>query len=295
MRKIHPGKLGGPILGSLSATENNLSSLQTDTDIVFNPQGTGITRVDSHLQLNNISELRFGDADNSAYVGFKAPNDVTSYTLELPAAPPAANGYALLVNTNGSTSFGDFSLETNNNTTDSGAYYVALMDDADANDGSVTSITYSDNKIEFTPSTGTLNVNNVSTGNLGATGTSTLSTVDINGGNIDGTTIGSASAANGTFSNLTASSITETSSIVYKENINPIENALDAILNLAGVTYDRKDGSSQMEAGLIKEEVEKILPNVVKDDGIQYTKLTAYLIEAVKTLTKEINEIKKQG
>lgn len=295
MRKIHPGKLGGPILGSLSATENNLSSLQTDTDIVLNPQGSGITRVDSHLQLNNISELRFGDADNSAYVGFKAPTDVTSYTLELPAAPPSANGYALLVNTNGSTSFGDFSLETNNNTTDSGAYYVALMDDADANDGSVTSITYSDNKIEFVPSTGTLNVNNVSTGNVTATGTSTLSTVDINGGNIDGTTIGSASAANGTFSNLTASSITETSSIVYKENINPIENALDAVMQLAGVTYDRKDGSSQMEAGLIKEEVEKILPNVVKDDGIQYTKLTAYLIEAVKTLTKEINEIKKQG
>lgn len=295
MRKIHPGKLGGPILGSLSATENNLSSLQTDTDIVLNPQGTGITRVDSHLQLNNLSELRFGDADNSAYVGFKAPTDVTSYTLTLPAAPPSANGYALLVNTNGSTSFGDFSLETNNNTTDSGAYYVALMDDADANDGSVTSITYSDNKIEFTPSTGTLNVNNVSTGNVTATGTSTLSTVDINGGNIDGTTIGSASAANGTFNSLSATSITETSSIVYKENINPIENALDAILNLAGVTYDRKDGSSQMEAGLIKEEVEKILPNVVKDDGIQYTKLTAYLIEAVKTLTKEINEIKKQG
>ena len=295
MRKIHPGKLGGPILGSLQATTNIVSSLQADTDIVLAPDGTGITRCDSHLQLNSLGELRLGDADNAQYVGLKAPNDATSYTLTLPAAAPSANGHALLVNTDGTTSFGDFSIETTNNTTSTGAYYVAIMDDADADDGSITGLTYSDNKLEFVPSTGTLTTNNVSTSGINATGTSVLSTVDINGGNIDGTTIGAASAAAGTFTSMTASSITETSSIVYKENVNPIENALDVIMQLAGVTYDRKDGSSKMEAGLIKEEVEKILPNVVKDDGIQYTKLTAYLIEAVKSLTQEINELKTRG
>ena len=295
MRKIHPGKLGGPILGTLQATSNTVSSLQADTDIVLAPDGTGITRCDSHLQLNNQAELRLGDNDNSAAISIKAPNDVTGYTLTLPGTAPAANGVALIVNTDGTASFGDFSIETTNNTTDSGAYYVAIMDDADADDGSITGLTYSDNKLEFVPSTGTLTSSNISTGGINATGTSVLSTVDINGGNIDGTTIGSASAANGTFASLTASSITETSSIAYKENVNPIENALDAIMQLAGVTYDRKDGSSKMEAGLIKEEVEKILPNVVKDDGIQYTKLTAYLIEAVKTLTQEVKELKSRG
>ena len=295
MRKIHPGKLGGPILGSLQATSNTVSSLQADTDIVLSPDGTGITRCDSHLQLNTLSELRFGDGDNAQYVGMKAASDVTSYTLTLPATAPAANGHALLVNTDGTTSFGDFSIETTNNTTDSGAYYVAIMDDADADDGSITGLTYSDNKLEFVPSTGTLSPSNLSTGNITATGTSTLTTVDINGGNIDGTTIGAASAANATFASMTATSITETSSITLKENVNPIENALDTVMQLAGVTYDRKDGSSKMEAGLIKEEVEKILPNVVKDNGIQYTKLTAYLIEAVKTLTQEVNELKNRG
>ena len=97
---------------------------------------------------------------------------------------------------------------------------------------------------------------------------------------------------------LTASAVTETSSIVYKENINPIDNALDAILALVGVTYDRKDGSSKAEAGLIAEDVYNILPNLVelnkdgKPESIKYTKLGAYLIEAIKTLKEEINELK---
>ena len=93
-------------------------------------------------------------------------------------------------------------------------------------------------------------------------------------------------------------SITESSSIALKENIAPIENALDSIMRLVGVTYDRRDGSKKEEAGLIAEEVDKILPNLVtKDqnglpDAIHYTKLTAYLIEAVKSLKAEINSLK---
>jgi hypothetical protein len=39
-----------------------------------------------------------------------------------------------------------------------------------------------------------------------------------------------------------AGTITESSSIVYKENVMPITNALDAIMSLVGVTYDRKNG-----------------------------------------------------
>lgn len=97
---------------------------------------------------------------------------------------------------------------------------------------------------------------------------------------------------------LTVTSLTESSSIALKENVTPITNALDAVLQLVGVTYDRRDGSRIDEAGLIAEEVNKIIPNIVnKDkngnpDSIQYTKLTAYLIEAVKSLKDEINQLK---
>lgn len=96
---------------------------------------------------------------------------------------------------------------------------------------------------------------------------------------------------------LSAGTITETSSIAYKENINPIENALDKIVQLSGVIYDRKDGSRNQEPGLIAEDVEKVIPNVItykngKPEGITYTKLVAYLIESVKYLNNEIKELK---
>ena len=66
-------------------------------------------------------------------------------------------------------------------------------------------------------------------------------------------------------------------------------------MSLEGVIYDRKDGSSKREAGLIKEEVEKILPNLVKGEGVHYTKLTAYLIEAVKELSAEVTKLKSKN
>lgn len=98
---------------------------------------------------------------------------------------------------------------------------------------------------------------------------------------------------------LTATTLVESSSQTLKENINPITDALDSILKLKGVVYDRKDGTSNNEAGLIAEEVEKVLPNLVTKDlegnpaGISYTKVSAYLIEAIKELTGQIEQLKK--
>jgi len=88
--------------------------------------------------------------------------------------------------------------------------------------------------------------------------------------------------------------LTETSSIVLKENVVPIANALATVLMLDGVHYNRKS-SGAYETGLIAEEVEKIAPELVSTQGqksIQYSRLTAYLIEAVKDLEKQLQELK---
>ena len=96
---------------------------------------------------------------------------------------------------------------------------------------------------------------------------------------------------------LTAATIVETSSIAFKENVNTIDNALESIMQLVGVTYDRKD-NKEHEAGLIAEDVNKVLPDLVSKDangdphGIKYSKLTAYLIEAVKSLKLELDKVK---
>ena len=93
--------------------------------------------------------------------------------------------------------------------------------------------------------------------------------------------------------------LTEASSITLKENINPITDALTIISQLKGYTYDRKDGSAKHQAGLIAEEVEQVLPNVVSYDndnnpsGVQYTKIIAYLVESIKELKQELDSLRK--
>lgn len=98
--------------------------------------------------------------------------------------------------------------------------------------------------------------------------------------------------------NLTvAGTITEQSSIVYKTNVNPIDSALDKVLKLVGVTYDRKDGTKLNEAGLIAEEVAAVIPSLVlnndqgKPNSIAYSKLTAYLVECIKELNAKIERL----
>ena len=120
-------------------------------------------------------------------------------------------------------------------------------------------------------------------------------------GNFTAAKVNTGITFNGTTGVLTTSGgFVESSSIALKENVNPITGALDAIMSLVGVTYDRRDGSKKNEAGLIAEAVEQIIPNIVSKDangnaeGIYYSKLTAYLVEAIKSLKAEIDPLKEE-
>lgn len=92
--------------------------------------------------------------------------------------------------------------------------------------------------------------------------------------------------------------VTETSSINYKENVKPLEFN-DAIYNVNAVKYDFKDGSQKDEVGVIAEELYKVLPDLVttkdgKPEAVKYTKMTMYLLEALKKQNQEIQELKKR-
>jgi hypothetical protein len=89
-----------------------------------------------------------------------------------------------------------------------------------------------------------------------------------------------------------------------KENINPIPNALQKLSQISGNTFDWKSGFSEIhshsgtDVGVIAQEVEKVLPQVVttRENGykaVQYEKMIALLIEAVKELKEEVNELKR--
>ena len=92
-----------------------------------------------------------------------------------------------------------------------------------------------------------------------------------------------------------AGTLTESSDARLKTNINTIDSALDKVTQMRGVTYDRTD-YERSGTGIIAQELEQIAPELVEDNdeykSVAYTKLTAYLIEAIKELNHEIKELK---
>ncbi len=90
------------------------------------------------------------------------------------------------------------------------------------------------------------------------------------------------------------------SSIRWKENIKPIDNALDKVKKLQGVYFDWKQ-TKKHDVGLIAEEVGKVIPEVVdfEEDGkyakgLDYAKLVSVLIEAIKEQQRQIEGLKKE-
>jgi len=86
------------------------------------------------------------------------------------------------------------------------------------------------------------------------------------------------------------------SDVRTKENIETVENGLDLVSQLRGVRYN-KIGEDDRKVGVIAQEVEEVLPEVVKtnDEGmksVDYGKMVGVLIEAIKELKQEIDELK---
>ena len=92
-----------------------------------------------------------------------------------------------------------------------------------------------------------------------------------------------------------AGTLTESSDARLKTNINTIDSALDKVTQMRGVTYDRTD-FDMSGTGIVAQELERIAPELVENNdeykSVAYTKLTAYLIEAIKELNNEIKELK---
>jgi hypothetical protein len=84
-----------------------------------------------------------------------------------------------------------------------------------------------------------------------------------------------------------------------KENIIPIENALDIVQQLEGVRYTRTDTDNEkQQVGFIAQDVLEILPEVVEGSeehgyGVSYGNITAILVQAIKELSAEIEQLKR--
>lgn len=91
--------------------------------------------------------------------------------------------------------------------------------------------------------------------------------------------------------------ITANSDITLKKNLAKIENALEKVEQINGYTYEFKADDSKRHAGVIAQEIEGVLPEIVNKGndgllGVEYGNISALLIEAIKEQQAQINELK---
>jgi hypothetical protein len=94
--------------------------------------------------------------------------------------------------------------------------------------------------------------------------------------------------------------LTEISDARYKKNITSLTGALDKISQLRGVTYNwnNKNKGTEEQIGFIAQEIEKVLPQLVKTDekgnkSVAYSHVVPVLVEAIKEQQQQIDELKK--
>ena len=98
-----------------------------------------------------------------------------------------------------------------------------------------------------------------------------------------------------TYGTHTATQFTATSDLAKKENLEVVDDALSKVQTLTGFTYDMKEDGSR-KAGLIAQDVEKILPEAVDgEEGektLDYSATIALLVNAIKEQQQQIEELK---
>ena len=88
------------------------------------------------------------------------------------------------------------------------------------------------------------------------------------------------------------------SDIRHKTNISNIDDALIKVDNLKGVSYNLKK-NERRQLGLIAQDVEKIIPEVVylannEDKAIAYDNLIAVIIEAIKEISVRLKKLEEK-
>jgi hypothetical protein len=87
-----------------------------------------------------------------------------------------------------------------------------------------------------------------------------------------------------------------------KDNIQPITEPLWKVSQIGGYTFDwneKQDTYEGHDVGVVAQEIHKVLPEVVAERsngylGVKYEKIVPLLIESIKELKKEVDDIKEK-
>jgi hypothetical protein len=228
----------------------------------------------------------------NARVDARIPTNVSSFTND--------SGYLTSV---GTISYNNLSnkptIPTNNNQLTNGAGYITSFTDTNTTYTAGTGLTL----------TGTVFSNDITNNNQltnGAgyitsfTDTNTTYTAG-NGLTLTGTEFTMSGSYTGSFT--ATDDITAFSDERLKSNITTIEDALDKVKSMRGVMFDKTDsltGELRQATGVIAQETEKVLPEVVHNDdntgykSVAYGNIVGVLIEAIKEQQLQIDELTEQ-
>jgi hypothetical protein len=96
---------------------------------------------------------------------------------------------------------------------------------------------------------------------------------------------------------VTATDFNSTSDITLKTNIQSIKNPLEKITQIDGVSFNWKE-NNKPSIGVIAQQIENILPELVSDSGknktVNYNGIIGLLIECVKEQQIQINALSEQ-
>jgi hypothetical protein len=287
-RKITGGLVGSSTLvGTIQISPDSALSTAADRDITLSPGGTGLVVSTANFQLNAQNDLRFADSDSSNWVGFQAPATVAAnVTWTLPATDGSAD-QVLTTNASGTLSWSSKSVTLSDQTASATTHYPLFTT---ASSGAVTSINVSTTKMTYQPSTGQFQLLGNQTASNRTSGTLVVTGgVGISGALYVGADIYSYAS----------------SDIRLKENLSKIDNSLEKLLKISGYEYHWNKIAQEMypertmqDVGVIAQEVKEIVPSAVveREDGylaVRYDKLIPLLIEAVKALKAEIEDMKR--
>jgi hypothetical protein len=137
----------------------------------------------------------------------------------------------------------------------------------------------------------------INSGNLGIGTGSPTELLDVNG-NARFRAIGSGAYAGPVNRTSNGTLTTATSDVRLKENIHTLQNSLDKVMRLRGVSFTWKaDPGMGTRIGFIAQEFEKIIPELVFTNetdgykGINYAEVSAVLAEAVKELKTQVDSL----
>ncbi|MDB4352205.1 tail fiber domain-containing protein [Porticoccaceae bacterium] len=261
---INFGSIGTAGVVSINTTNGNLSvtgTIESSSDISsntykFNSSESSIYKDNNDIVINNLDQ---GDIRLSAgNVTMLGELDVEGYILDINRND---NNTTSLIRAgkNGSTN-GQLVIQH-----DRRIVFDKLSDSSKPN-------------VEINTQTGELRCASLivdSTGDLSVTGNSTVD------GNLS-----------------VAGTVSSSSDIRLKENITNLNNSLDKISNIRGVNYNLKNDETKTKtAGVIAQELLEQIPEAVNDSDsehlrVNYNAIIPYLIESVKELKREIDDLK---